>query len=87
MFVENDVLRVEVVDCGAGIAAEDLPHVFEPFEHRAVAPGRAPEGAGLGLTITKGVCEAHGGSIDVRSAGLGFGTTVSLALPVAVGAV
>ncbi|QJE02529.1 PAS domain-containing sensor histidine kinase [Massilia forsythiae] len=87
VFVEGDVLRVEVVDCGAGIAAEDLPHVFEPFERRAVAPGRAPEGAGLGLTIAKGVCEAHGGSIDVRSAGLGLGTTVSLALPVAVGAV
>jgi signal transduction histidine kinase len=85
VFIEGDVLRAEVVDCGAGISAEDLPHVFEPFERRAVAPGRAPVGAGLGLTIAKGVCEAHGGSIDVRSAGLGQGTTVSLALPIAVG--
>jgi signal transduction histidine kinase len=87
VFVEGDMLRAEVVDSGAGIAAEDLPHVFDPFERRAVAPGRAAEGAGLGLTIAKGVCEAHGGSINVRSAGVGQGTTVSLALPVAVSAV
>jgi len=83
IYVDGDLLRAEVVDCGAGIAAEDLPHVFEPFERRAVPPGRAPVGAGLGLTIAKGVCEAHGGSIQVRSPGLGQGTTVSLALPVA----
>jgi signal transduction histidine kinase len=84
MFIEGNMLRAEVIDCGAGIAAEDLAHIFKPFERRALAPGRAPEGAGLGLTIAKGVCEAHGGSIDVRSAGLGLGTTVLLALPVAV---
>lgn len=85
VFVDGDVLRAEVIDCGAGISAEDLPHVFAPFERRAVGPGRAPAGAGLGLTIAKGVCEAHGGSINVRSEGLGQGTTVSLALPVAGG--
>jgi len=84
VFIEGNVLRAEVIDCGAGIAAEDLQHIFEPFERRALAPGRAPVGAGLGLTIAKGVCEAHGGSIYVRSAGPGMGTTVSLALPVAV---
>jgi len=82
VFVHGKVLLLEVVDCGAGIAQTDLAHVFEPFERRAVAPGRSPVGAGLGLTIAKGVCEAHGGSIDVRSAGLGQGTTVWLTLPV-----
>jgi signal transduction histidine kinase len=81
--IDGHVLRLEVADRGAGIAPEDLAHVFEPFERRAVAPGRAPGGAGLGLTIAKGVCEAHGGSIHVCSAGLGHGTTVSLTLPVA----
>jgi len=84
VYIEGNVLRAEVIDCGAGIAAEDLQHIFEPFERRALAPGRAPVGAGLGLTIAKGVCEAHGGSIFVRSAGPGMGTTVSMALPVAV---
>ncbi|MEM8513694.1 signal transduction histidine kinase [Massilia sp. MP_M2] len=84
VFIEGNVLRAEVIDCGMGIAAQDLQHIFEPFERRALAPGRAPVGAGLGLTIAKGVCEAHGGSICVRSAGPGKGTTVSLALPVAL---
>jgi signal transduction histidine kinase len=84
VYIEGNVLRAEVIDCGAGIAAEDLQHIFEPFERRALAPGRAPVGAGLGLTIAKGVCEAHGGSIFVRSAGPGMGTTVSMALPVAI---
>jgi signal transduction histidine kinase len=87
VVIEGNVLRADVIDHGAGIKPEDLPHIFEPFERRALAPGRAPVGAGLGLTIAKGVCEAHGGSIYVRSAGLGLGTTVLLALPVAVGSV
>jgi signal transduction histidine kinase len=81
-YVTEDVLVLEVADAGTGIAAADLQHVFEPFQRRAVAPGRAAVGAGLGLTIAKGVCEAHGGSIEIRSAGLGEGTTVSLRLPV-----
>jgi signal transduction histidine kinase len=86
VFIEGNMLHANVVDSGTGIAAEDLPHIFEPFERRALAPGRAPVGAGLGLTIAKGVCEAHGGSIYVRSAGPGLGTSVLLALPIAVGA-
>jgi signal transduction histidine kinase len=81
-YVANDTLVLEVADAGTGIAAVDLQHVFEPFQRRAVAPGRAAVGAGLGLTIAKGVCEAHGGSIEIHSAGLGEGTTVSLRLPV-----
>jgi signal transduction histidine kinase len=81
-YVSKDMLVLEVADAGTGIAAVDLQHVFEPFQRRAVAPGRAAAGAGLGLTIAKGVCEAHGGSIELRSAGLGEGTTVSLKLPV-----
>lgn len=81
-YVSKDMLVLEVADAGTGITAVDLQHVFEPFQRRAVAPGRAAAGAGLGLAIAKGVCEAHGGSIEIRSAGLGEGTTVSLRLPV-----
>lgn len=81
-YVAKDMLVLEVADAGTGIAAVDLERVFEPFQRRAVAPGRAAAGAGLGLAIAKGVCEAHGGSIEIRSAGLGEGTTVLLRLPV-----
>lgn len=81
--IDNSDLRFEVIDFGTGIAAEDLAHIFEPFERRAVPPGRASDGAGLGLTIAKGVCEAHRGSISVSSAGLGHGTTVLMTMPIA----
>ena len=82
LLIQNERLLAEVCDHGQGIAAEDLPHVFAPFQRRRVAPGRAPVGAGLGLAIAKGVCEAHHGSIHVRSPGLGLGATVSLDLPI-----
>jgi signal transduction histidine kinase len=81
--VDDADLRFEVIDSGLGIAPQDLAHVFEPFERRATPPGRVSDGAGLGLTIAKGVCEAHGGTISVRSAGLGYGTTVSMTMPIA----
>lgn len=81
-FVHDRDLRLEVVDFGSGIASADMPHIFRPFERRAVPEGRAPMGAGLGLAIAQGVCEAHGGAIEARSEGPGFGATVSMSLPV-----
>ncbi len=62
--VRDDRVRFEVADTGHGIDSADLPHVFERF-WRAHGTGRA--GAGLGLTISKGVVEAHGGTIGVDS--------------------
>jgi signal transduction histidine kinase len=70
-----------VADTGVGIAAEDLPHVFERFWQVRKAQRR---GAGLGLPIVKGVVEAHGGRVWVESA-LGRGSTFFFTLP-AVGA-
>jgi PAS domain S-box-containing protein len=54
-----------VKDTGIGISAEDLPHVFDRFWQAAADAGRP--GAGLGLSITKGIVEAHGGRIWVES--------------------
>ncbi len=57
-------VRFRVADTGAGIAAEDLPRVFDRFWQA----GRAKrQGAGLGLAICKGIVEAHGGRIWVES--------------------
>jgi signal transduction histidine kinase/DNA-binding NarL/FixJ family response regulator len=56
--------RVVVADSGPGIAAESLPHVFDRFYQTDARSG----GAGLGLTIAKGIVDAHGGSIGVDSA-------------------
>jgi signal transduction histidine kinase len=68
-----------VADTGAGIAAEDVPHVFDRF-WQARRGGR--RGAGLGLPIVKGIVEAHGGRIWVESAA-GRGSTFFFTMPAA----
>lgn len=68
--------RIAVADQGEGIAAEDLPHVTEPFFQGRGARG----GHGLGLAIVRAVAERHGGRLDIRSAPEN-GTTVELTLP------
>jgi signal transduction histidine kinase len=70
-------LRLAVSDTGPGIAAEDLPLIFESF-WKTRTDNRG--GAGLGLNIAKGIVEMHGGRIDVDSV-IGRGTVFSLTLP------
>ena len=70
--------RLEVSDTGAGIAAEDLPRVFERF-YRA-DPARSRGGTGLGLSIAGQVATAHGGEIEARSKP-GKGSTFALRIP------
>jgi two-component system OmpR family sensor kinase/two-component system sensor histidine kinase BaeS len=72
----EDAVRFTVRDTGAGISAEDLPHVFDRFHH-------APDshGSGLGLTIARDLVEAHGGTIEAASDGSGRGTSVTFVLP------
>jgi signal transduction histidine kinase len=74
-----------VRDTGEGIAAEDLPHVFERFYRGEKSRSRATGGAGLGLAIAKGIVEAHGGRIWIESPP-GAGTTVRFTLPAVEGA-
>jgi PAS domain S-box-containing protein len=68
-----------VSDTGAGIAADDLPHVFDRFWQ---ARGTAKLGAGLGLPIVKGIVEAHGGHVWVDSTP-GHGSTFCFTIPTA----
>lgn len=77
--------QVEVVvsDTGEGIAAKDLPYVFERFFRADRSRSRATGGSGLGLTIAKQLVEAHGGRIQAESAGPGRGSTFRFTLPVA----
>ena len=69
-----------VADTGSGIADENLPRVFDRF-WQATRVGQ--EGAGLGLPITKGIVETHGGRIWVES-GEGRGTTFSFTIPTVI---
>ena len=72
----------QVRDTGKGIAAEDLPHVFDRFYRADRSRARGSGGAGLGLAITRQIVAAHGGSIWATSEP-GQGTTISIALPIA----
>jgi signal transduction histidine kinase len=73
-------VRIAVADRGLGIAAADLPHIFEPFYRGAEAQARQIQGNGLGLSIVKGIVEAHGGRVTVQSTA-GTGSTFVLHLP------
>ncbi len=77
----NGEMTVSVIDRGVGISPEDLPHIFQRF-YRARG-GRKAGGLGLGLYITKGLVEAHGGRIWAQSE-VGKGSTFSFALPAAI---
>src|SRR5207249_4421823 len=73
---EHEAVRLTVRDAGSGIAAEVLPHLFEPFH-----PGRGPErGTGFGLYIVRSFAEALGGRVAARSR-LDEGTAVTVELP------
>lgn len=75
--VDNGMVRFVVADTGSGIAQEYLPHLFDKFFR---IPGTATGGAGLGLSITKEIVQAHGGEIGVRSE-VGYGSTFWFTLP------
>jgi signal transduction histidine kinase len=72
---------VEVTDTGEGIAAEDLPRVFDRFYRGEKSRSRATGGAGLGLAIARGIVEAHGGQIWAESA-QGRGACIRFTLPI-----
>jgi signal transduction histidine kinase len=71
--------ELTVRDHGPGIAAEDLPYVFDRFYRSAAARGHA--GSGLGLAIVRHVAEGHDGQVSAEPAP-GGGTLLRLALPV-----
>jgi signal transduction histidine kinase len=75
----RDEVCFSISDTGPGIPAEQLPHIFNRFWQASHA-GR--KGIGLGLSIAKGIIEAHGGRIWVESE-LGVGSTFHFTLPVA----
>jgi two-component system, OmpR family, sensor kinase len=77
----NDKMAILTVrDTGAGITAEDLPHIFDRFYRGERSRSRASGGAGLGLAIVKQLVEAHGGHVWVESAP-GSGAAFHVSLP------
>lgn len=74
-------LRLEVVDEGVGVPADDIDRVFERFYRVDADRSREAGGTGLGLSIVKHLVATHGGTVGIESE-LGLGTTVWLELPV-----
>ena len=73
-------VQISVSDRGRGIDPPDLPHIFDAFYRGAYAKERQIHGNGLGLSLVKGIAEAHGGRITVKSTP-GAGATFTLHLP------
>ena len=71
---------VTVMDTGEGIRAEDLPHIFDGFYRGEKSRSRATGGAGLGLAISRGIIQAHGGDIRVESE-VGKGSRFTFHIP------
>ncbi len=74
--------RLQVIDQGVGVSHDNLEHIFDLFSQAApqvASHGR--EGLGIGLSLVRQLTEAHGGSVEASSAGLGKGCTFTVRLP------
>jgi PAS domain S-box-containing protein len=74
-------VRLEVKDTGVGIAAENLPHIFERFRQVDSSTIRAHGGLGLGLAIVEYLVRQQGGTVCAESEGVGRGATFSVEFP------
>jgi two-component system NtrC family sensor kinase len=72
-----DAVRIDVRDTGTGISEEAVARIFEPFFST-----KMEKGTGLGLWVSHGIVQAHGGTLKVRSRA-GHGTTFTITLPIA----
>jgi two-component system NtrC family sensor kinase len=73
---DSEHIKLEIIDNGVGIAAADIPHIFEPF----FSAKQKASGIGLGLAIVHGIIQNHHGKIEIDSE-LGRGTKLTIILP------
>lgn len=79
--LEARELTIAVRDSGVGLTPEAMDRVFDMFTRVDSELGRAEGGLGVGLALSKGLVEAHGGSIEARSAGINQGSEFVIHLP------
>jgi signal transduction histidine kinase len=76
----GSAVELSITDTGAGIADEQLPHIFERFHRIEGVRARTHEGTGIGLALVQELVNLHGGSIQVRSVA-GQGSTFTVTVP------
>ncbi|MGV9206082.1 MAG: ATP-binding protein [Promethearchaeia archaeon] len=86
--IENNRCHFNIQDTGIGLTAEEISHLFgkfvklqESIDNFSIGKSNFKSGSGLGLYITKGIIEAHGGEIWAESKGKGKGSTFHFYLP------
>jgi signal transduction histidine kinase/CheY-like chemotaxis protein len=77
----KDNIQIQFRDTGVGIASQNLPKVFKSIIQFDANINQGGNGSGLGLYITRGLVESHGGFVSVHSDGLGTGCTFTVSLP------
>ena len=81
MRIDGTDIEVTVRDYGIGLPVEGLESIFEPFERASNALERGFPGLGLGLYISRGIIDRHGGRIRAETAGENQGTTFTVTIP------
>jgi cell cycle sensor histidine kinase DivJ len=81
VHLQGGMMELAVTDNGIGISPEDLPKLGNPFVQAQMSYNRDFEGAGLGLSVVKGLVGLHGGRLEIESE-FGSGTVVKILLPV-----
>jgi signal transduction histidine kinase len=79
--LDDHVIHHTISDTGQGIAAEDLPNVFDRFYRVDKSRSRVVPGVGLGLSLVRMIVEFYGGTIRLDSGGIGQGVTVNVSWP------
>lgn len=82
---EGDAVRVSVHDTGIGMTAQQQETLWKPFSQAHDKSQRTDSGSGLGLYVTKGIIDLHGGTVGCESPGPGKGSTFWFTLPLATG--
>jgi len=79
---DGELVRIDVVDNGQGIAPDFLPRVFDMYGQSMTVTTRSKGGLGIGLALVREIIELHGGKVEAFSEGIGKGARFSFWLPV-----